>query len=300
MRKILYLLILSLVWVSCEKEVDIPIEYTEPKLVVNGLFNTDSLWEVEVSISQYIYESGSIPLIDDASVTITNSAGSSFSLINQGSGLYTSLTEKPATGEVYTLNVSHSDYDNVSSSNQVPADIIIQSMDWQQQVVVGGDVYKKINITFQDGPEEDYYMIRLAASYWDLEYNPLTGQLDSALSFYPMYFFSQSPAVENGSANDLQPSITFKDELFNGNQYTIDLLVDEYYFNGEKETVESIQISVSKISEEFYWYETSYQAYIASRNDKFFTQPVQVYTNIENGLGIFAGYSTKSDTIPVQ
>jgi len=291
---------MPLIWVSCEKEVDIPIEYTDPKLVVNGLFNTDSLWEVEISISQYIYDNSSIPLIDDAQVTITASTGNSFALINQGNGLYTSQVEKPQTGEVYTIDVSHSNYVNVRASNQLPTEIAIQNIDWQQQLVVSGELYRKINITFQDGPEDDYYMIRLAATFWELEYDPLTGQKDSVLVRFPLYFFSQSPAVENGSGNDPQPSITFKDDLFNGSQYTIDLLVEEYLFTEEKESLEAIQISTSKISAEFYWYETSYQAYLSSRDNKFFTQPVQVYTNIENGLGIFAGYNTKIDSIQIQ
>jgi len=291
---------MPLIWVSCEKEVDIPIEYTDPKLVVNGLFNTDSLWEVEISISQYIYDNSSIPLIDDAQVTITASTGNSFALINQGNGLYTSQVEKPQTGEVYTIDVSHSNYVNVRASNQLPTEIAIQNIDWQQQLVVSGELYRKINITFQDGPEDDYYMIRLAATFWELEYDPLTGQKDSVLVRFPLYFFSQSPSVENGSGNDPQPSITFKDDLFNGSQYTIDLLVEEYLFTEEKESLEAIQISTSKISEEFYWYETSYQAYLSSRDNKFFTQPVQVYTNIENGLGIFAGYNTKIDSIQIQ
>ena len=300
MRRILCLFIMPLIWVSCVKEVDIPIEYTDPKLVVNGLFNTDSLWEVEISISQYIYDNSSIPLIDDAQVTISASTGNSFALINQGNGLYTSQVEKPQTGEVYTIDVSHSNYVNVRASNQLPTEIAIQNIDWQQQLVVSGELYRKINITFQDGPEDDYYMIRLAATFWELEYDPLTGQKDSVLVRFPLYFFSQSPAVENGSANDPQPSITFKDDLFNGSQYTIDLLVEEYLFTEEKESLEAIQISTSKISEEFYWYETSYQAYLSSRDNKFFTQPVQVYTNIENGLGIFAGYNTKIDSIQIQ
>jgi len=300
MKRFLCLFILPLLWVSCEKEVNIPIEYTDPKLVVNGLFNTDSLWEVEISTSQYIYDNSSIPLMDDAQVTITASTGSSFALTNQGNGLYTSQVEKPQTGEVYTIDVSHSNYVNVRASNELPTEISIQNIDWQQQSVVSGELYRKINITFQDGPGDDYYMIRLAATYWDLGYDTLTGQLDSVLVHYPLYFFSQSPAVENGSANDPQPSITFKDDLFNGSQYTIDLLVEEYLFTEEKEGMEAIQISTSKISEEFYWYETSYQAYLSSRDNKFFTQPVQVYTNIENGLGIFAGYNTRIDSIQIQ
>ena len=297
MKKTLFLLLSTGLFLSCEKEVHIPIEYTESKLVVNGLFNNDSLWEVEISASQYIYDNGPIPLIDDASVSITNSAGNTITLLNQSAGIYTSASEKPQTGQEYTINVSHGNYKNASSSNQLPGELVILNMDWQQQTVVDGEVYRKINITLQDSPEDDYYMIRIAANYWIEVWNPVTWQVDSVFGYYPLRFMTQSPAVENINPKDEVSSINFTDNLFNGSQYTIDLLLNDYYFDGGKEEIEVIYISTSKISKEYYWYLTSYQAYISSQNNQFFSQPVQVYTNIENGLGIFAGYTTKTDSI---
>ena len=298
MKEPLFLVLLICILTACEKEVHIPIEYTEPKLVVNGLFNTDSLWEVEISASQYIYDSGTIPLINDAAVTITNSTGNTITLLNQGDGLYNSATEKPQTGQVYSINISHANYENASSSNQLPGELQVSNIELQDQTMVSGEQFRKISITFQDSPDPDFYMIRIVGGFWVETYDSL-GMPDSSLIPYPMWVFSQSPAVENSNPNNMQPTIIFKDELFNGTQYTIDLLVEEYVFGGEKENLEDIYISISKISEEYYWYEKSYQAYVSSQNNQFFSQPVQVYTNIENGLGIFAGFSTQTDTINI-
>jgi len=298
MRESLFLALLLCILTACEKEVHIPIEYTEPKLVINSLFNTDSVWEVEVSASQYIYDSGTIPLINDAVVTITSSGSGSVSLTNQGNGLYTSATEKPQTGQVYTIEVTHPNYQNVRSSNELPGVLQIQNMEIQDQTIVSGEQFRKISITFQDSPDPDYYMIRIMGGFWDWTYDSL-GILDSILIPYPMWVFSQSPAVENSNPNNMQATTIFKDELFNGTQYTIDLLVEEFFFDGVKENIEEIYISISKISEEYYWYETSYQAYVSSQNNQFFSQPVQVYTNIENGLGIFAGFSNQTDTLQI-
>ena len=298
MKEPLFLVLLICILTACEKEVHIPIEYTEPKLVVNGLFNTDSLWEVEISASQYIYDSGTIPLINDAAVTITNSTGNTITLLNQGDGLYNSATEKPQTGQVYSINISHANYENASSSNQLPGELQVSNIELQDQTMVSGEQFRKISITFQDSPDPDFYMIRIVGGFWVETYDSL-GMPDSSLIPYPMWVFSQSPAVENSNPNNMQPTIIFKDELFNSTQYTIDLLVEEYVFGGEKENIKDIYISISKISEEYYWYEKSYLAYVSSQNNQFFSQPVQVYTNIENGLGIFAGFSTQTDTINI-
>jgi len=299
MKKSLFFILSICVLLSCEKEVNIPIEFTEPKLVVNGLFNNDSLWEVEISASQYVYTMGLPPLVNDAQVTVRDAIGNSVLLSNQGDGIYTSSTEKPETGKIYTLEVSHDNYVNITASNELPNIVSIQQIDWQQQTIINGELYRKINITLQDSPQDDYYMVRIAATFWEEQWDTITGQWDSALVQWPLSFMTQSPAVENAGLKEEAPLIMFTDNLFNGSQYTIDLLLGEYFFSGEKESIETIYISTSSISQEYYWYQTSYQNYLNSQAG-LFSQPVQVYTNIENGLGVFAGYSTRIDSIVVQ
>lgn len=303
MQRFIYFILLISVLVSCVKEVHIPIEYTQPKLVVNGLFNTDSLWDIEVSASKYIYDTAAIPLINDAQVIITNSAGNSILLINQGNGIYASLTERPEIGEVYSIEVSHSDYDDVSSSNQLPGEINIAHIDWDQQAIVAGDFYRRIDISFQDGPDKDFYMVRVKGIFWEYIYNEETWEIeDSALIMYPIEFFSQNAAFDNSSSKITPTSISFTDEIFNGSLFTFDILIDDDYFSDEEDEkmkIQSIYISMSKISQEYYWYETSYQAYLSAQYNMF-AQPVQVYTNIENGLGIFAGYSTTIDSLIIE
>lgn len=300
MRLILYIILILTIFIACEKEVYIPIEHTESKLVVNALFNTDSLWSMEISASKYIYDTAPIPLINDAQVMITNSGGTTIQLTNQGDGMYTSLTETPVIGELYTLNVSHSNYDDVCATNQLPGAITFVNVAWDQQAVVAGEVYRRIDITFQDSPENDYYMVRLKGLFERIEYDEDTWEpIDTSLIVIPLEFFSQNAAVENSNPENSQESVAFTDDIFNGTQFTFDILASEYYFNGDKESIIALYISMSRISEEYYWYKTSYQAYLAAQGN-IFGQPVQVYTNIENGLGIFSGYSTTVDTISFQ
>jgi hypothetical protein len=50
------------------------------------------------------------------------------------------------------------------------------------------------------------------------------------------------------------------------------------------------------ISKEYYDYQTSLNEYWNADGNPF-AQPVQVFTNIENGFGIFAGFGKSSDTL---
>jgi hypothetical protein len=116
-----------------------------------------------------------------------------------------------------------------------------------------------------------------------------------------LYFGSNNSLLGQESARGKDfgsSSIAFNDHLFDGSTVTIDFLLGEYYLDG-KEGASAIYISLSKISNEYFLYESSYQKYLSSQGS-IMAQPVQVYTNIENGLGVFAGYSTATDSIQLK
>jgi len=54
--------------------------------------------------------------------------------------------------------------------------------------------------------------------------------------------------------------------------------------------------TLSSVSEDYYKYNVTLAKYEQTQGDPF-AQPVQVYSNIENGFGIFGGYSSFSDTL---
>ena len=309
MKKTIIILIFPIfTLISCmETEIEIPIDFPEPKLVVNALFNTDSLWNIELSDCKYIYDTAEIAFVNDALVTISDSQGNVIELTNEGEGIYTSETEKPVVGEVYTITGEHPDYDNVRASNTLPDNIQFENIEWNEQIYYGGELHRKINVTFQDNPGDDYYLVRIFGNFKYFLEDEKTGLPDSAFYRYPIDFSSQSAAIDDSGGKHNQNFVTFTDDIFNGNQFTIDLLIPEYYFffgenneEGEWDSgLETIYISMSRISKEYYWYQTSYQAYLDAQGG-LFAQPVQVYTNIENGLGIFAGYSSTMDSIMIR
>ena len=282
MKKVILSFITGLMFFSCTKIVQIDIEQTKPKLVINGLFNTDSIWEVEISLSRYIYHNTPLELIDDAIVTIKDSDNNSYDLNNQGDGIYTSITEKPIIGKQYTIEVFHPSHDDVNAINQLPSSIAITNLDWQEQVLVDGELKRNVKITFQDSPENDYYVLRLFAHSWEVEF------IDTIYEQQPVYFSSQNAAIENKNDNGFYSSTNFTDALFNGDEYVMDVLVDEYYFTGEKEEfrdkgygIDSISIVFSKVSFLLLMYasiSSSSNSPIISVIDEYIIFPVSSHT----------------------
>ena len=96
----------------------------------------------------------------------------------------------------------------------------------------------------------------------------------------------------------MEEGVIFNDEVINGKEYTIWFKGNSYYYdNNESRSV--YYIIFKTVSKEFYRYYISLAKHMNAQGE-IFMEPVQVYTNIENGFGIFAGYSADADSVIIQ
>ncbi|KAA3640405.1 MAG: DUF4249 family protein, partial [Bacteroidetes bacterium] len=79
-----------------------------------------------------------------------------------------------------------------------------------------------------------------------------------------------------------EQGLVFTDKAFDGNEYTI-----KGWDYGWWETVESFKLELVNLSKDGYLYLRSLEDYYNSEGNPF-AQPATVYSNIENGYGIFA------------
>jgi hypothetical protein len=95
--------------------------------------------------------------------------------------------------------------------------------------------------------------------------------------------------------------VFFTDKTFNGSPQNIELIFDNYFLvrqndhlviDPEFSICDSIvyTIKLFSISKAFYNYSSSYYKQTLAEKD-FYADPVSVYSNINGGFGIFAGYS---------
>jgi hypothetical protein len=89
-------------------------------------------------------------------------------------------------------------------------------------------------------------------------------------------------------------NIIFSDKLINGQKVSIPIDVRLY----ELRYTTSIHLTLTVISEEYYQLLRSL-ATLNKTNDGFFPEALQVYSNVQNGHGLWAAKSSKTITLDI-
>jgi len=137
----------------------------------------------------------------------------------------------------------------------------------------------EFRLTFDDVPNsEDYYhlmLIKFSETWPEGDIHEFRSNDEILLSSGADFSFEED--------NYYYDSAVFKDDLFENSQASIRFKTDFW----EEEVDYKLQLIRS--SREYFDYHQSYRAFQNSGGP--FSQPVQVYTNIDNGIGVFGGYS---------
>ena len=296
------LLILSALSLSnCTKEIEFNEQDIAPRIVVNSLFTNDSIWSAHISRSVGVLETTSYTTIDNASVNIfDDNANLVTTLTHQGDGLYTSPTgATPEPNQSYTLEASASGYAPVSATNEIPPAIPIYQLDTVTSTNSNGDIILEATITFQDPPNvSNYYMLEVfVTGTWinnEWEWDTLANEwAPDTMEFRdPLQISCNDINVETvnrfnfGGFENTYLYLMLKDQNFDGNNYSLTFSVINYAELKEMELFGEIRLV--NTSEAYFNYLKSFNLYQRSINNPFAT-PVQVYSNVSNGMGIFAG-----------
>jgi uncharacterized protein YceK len=289
MRKILIFLFVSIGIISCSTVVDFDIPFDKPKVVTNGLFSADSLWQFQITYSKNILDiapgsffqpvsNATINILDkngELIETITSSADKNFGYSYKGK-------TKPMAGQSYSIEVATNNQPLLRSSSKAPMPVPIISVVTDSSGVVS-DGLVKMKITFKDpATEKNFYTVKI------IEDAQFVLNNDTLSITQELYF----DVVEQSlSVNETGLEKLINDNLFNGKEHTFDLQIyHRSYSYGTQVSEQHVRVLLLNVSEEYYKYFTTKSLQEYTNGDPF-AQPVQVFTNIENGLGIFAGYS---------
>ncbi len=266
---------------SCEKYIDFDEEIKQPKLVINGVINPDSTFDIHISRSLSVLDNADLSIVENATVNILSENGSVYeTLAYDYEGHYLG-TLQPENDEVYTVEVTAPNFDPVSATTHIPSLIDLSSVDTLGVEDVNGFQELQLTITFQDVPNEsNFYMLEVYAA------DIVSGQI----YLYPMTM--RSDDVTLGLEEDgYSDQILFSDELFDGDQKTLIIYVED-----TRDYDDYIEIRMTSITEDLQRYAITQNAYENNRGNPF-AQPVQVYSNVEGGFGIFGGYQVSRKKI---
>lgn len=319
--------------ISCTKEIEFNDKLLEQILVVNSICELNDTLSVDVSATKTIpgFES-SFRNITDATVKLyvdgveTEQLFYDSTLIKQNNSATYHSNTIVEYGKKYRIEVSHNDFSKVATaemqmSNTVPI------LNFETEIVEtegssSDDSQKtKATLTFSDPANEtNYYRLGITIKIGqDQSYMNEVG--DSVIMVQVMDYISYNEIdsddpvlATNSNADDLFSESSsfgytlFTDELFNGKTYDLDFYLDSWIseqlqrLNTLNREFYTIDVELQSLTKETYYYIKSSSS--SSMGDGLFTEPVQVFNNIENGLGIFGGcsssiYHAGSGTYPI-
>lgn len=277
MRKIL-LIAMSVLAISCSTEVDVSIPEPQKKICVAGFFNPDSLF-INLSQSTYIFNyEGWDTIIDiqNANVIVLEDGIEMPNIIKKSierelyrPGFYYTSSKNPVEGKTYTLNVSAPGYPKIYSSTYIPYSVPFSV---NNVLVNPKDLVIEYTITFTDPLEyTNYYMIE----FWDLS------QINN---LYPQLRIECNDPIVEERLNSSYNQPLFNDKSINGKTYSITLKVQASYYSPK------YKIRLVSLSEHLYKHFLSYEQWEKNYYDGH-AEPVLIYQNIKDGVGIFGGYS---------
>lgn len=279
---------------SCDVVVDLDIEEHTPVLVLNSLLSPDSIVAVSLSHSLGAFEQGSISEVKDATVRLYENDSYLTDAIyvedDFNLGYYQFEDVYPISGKTYKVEALHNEYESVFSSTTIPELVPINSIEIDTVIEYQDEFFTdytaRITFNFDDHPQqENYYMLEIIQ--------------EDEYSNYPMYFFSSETSFSSGMVDPASEYTywgnvaVFSDNLFNGNAKSIEVGFWTYtYVDGDGEVNESqIKVQFSSISKDYFKYKKSRIA--TNNSDDFFGgEPIQIYTNVQNGLGVLVSKAT--------
>jgi hypothetical protein len=151
---------------------------------------------------------------------------------------------------------------------------------------------------------ENFYLIELLQSpgyYVDFIFDPVIGEFVSDTIYNDaapqQLFLSTSDQVLLSEANNFADggelygsTFFFSDRLFDGNTRKFQVRLD--FYSGTAD----LEIRLTSASRSYWQYRRTIDLYDNSIDDPF-SEPVQIFTNIDDGLGIWAGFSASSVVI---
>jgi len=298
--------------ICCEKEIKIHIDLFKHKPVINCILDTDTIVSVTVSQSTPMGDTLSAS-IDDALVILYMDNQIIDTLINIGKGKYSSFNKRPLPGHSYMINASIPGFENVLVQDSIPELVSLNDAYYIFPAGndVAGDPYLEFVINFDDnGRINNYYEAVFYAKTNSLV-NFFTHDSITYINKFTNFLSNDAVLIDEGDIDYHPVTIFFSDRMFNGKNVTIRAKAFNFGYGynfgqigspGKYKIVEFRSISYAYYQYRKFWTRHLFNQGISldvrdseELRDFLFTgEPVNMYTNVKNGYGIFAGYSKSS------
>ena len=328
------IIIIATLSTSCSKVVeDFPLQIYQPQIVINGMAQTDSVFSFMIAKTAMRNNLNDDWYMVTPSELILKQNGNDVELrYSSDSNLYLAENIKVQQQDKFVISASVKGLESVRAELTIPdstgftienIEIIEEDnestcYDCPPDYIEPKTYSLNMSLRLNDNPALDnFYSIKVERAMYNYIYSEgdysNTGNkydsLDSVLIFTPVEFSSWDGIYEFKNDYGLYTNtditeetgghtLYFKDELLSGLKHKISLKTDNLYFNSVSDSL-VLRITFTTYSKDMYFYLRSLASY-NSYYDFPLSEPVYIYTNIENGRGIFGAASQTSHTLIIK
>jgi hypothetical protein len=275
---------------SCIREIPLEMPDSSFQLAVSSIIYPEKLISLHVSYVNLFAGSSDVKAPVILGISLKEDGILVDNLKGQGPEIYSSTY--PKEGSTYELTVT-TDHETVTSHTIIPSKVLISKADYRITGLISqeGDKIMELSVSWEDPPsQDDYYELQL---------------LDSKKMPYWYYAIEEidDPILLQECDLDYRPgSFVFTDKKFSGETGTVNFRFPFSISSGHDKYV-----LLRSISEEYYHFMKSWYKHLYLQNTSmnvetiredynifpllFQGDPVPLYTNINQGLGVFAGFT---------
>ena len=308
--QIIVVFLTGLVFYSCDKPFEFNVDDADNLIVVNSFFNSTEPLSVTVTKSMAAQNSNTITELTNAKVRLYKDGNYVEDLVykklpNESIGRFFSNTV-PVEGSNYKVEVGDADLTSVSTQSTLPkhVDLISDSAVWVKWFTDEDTAFVTrmlFDITINDPIGENYYYLTMSFPVYEVDTINNTRTFDSWQ--YGEILTSDLPNHELYIRN----ALLFKDSYFEGQTKKITGTVTSVSSpsgNNQNDSTfvvdrTKLRIELHSLSKEAFLYCSGYANKLRAQDD-LYSEPIIIYSNVENGLGLFAGENISATDVVVK
>lgn len=267
------ILIVSSIFSSCEKTLDISSLETDDRLVLNCILNNLEYPKVTLSNSVKLDGSKTPGFITNGLVVLESEGGSKdtlkYDLVQE---CYTKAI-LIAPGKKYSVYAGTNKFGSVTSSTLVPEASTFATASWKDSTSFDsfGFPLGTLNLKINDNKNEKNFY-RLSLKYWNT----------ASFKWEVLEAIYNDESIEQYGYKTPEGSLVFADTKFNGENKSINFETP-FGFTGVSP---KFRIEIENLNKDAYNYFNSIRNYKTGAG--MFQEQTPIYSNILNGIGIFA------------
>ena len=272
---------------SCEKDVILDFKH-EPQLCLNCILNPDSLVSASLTLSHSLDNSGNFETVDNGTITLYKGDEIYGKLEGKGNGRYV-LNKKPVVGEEYKIIAEAKNHSTISATTTIPDFPVVEystEITGQTSYDTTRAIYDLI-VQIKDKPGKDNYWVYENAVVSERRYGGAAQEINAPF----VDDFNKTIDTEAKYGFRLFLGVRLSDEGYDGQ--SMNFIIPDFVEASKYSYIEAVH---------FLNADGHYDKYIKTtiinrkkqNSDLPFFEPVQMYSNIEDGYGIFGSCAITS------